>query len=413
MSASGLSPIRDARPPQPVLPLDSPLFERWTDPVSGVTSHILADRVAPVQQTFYFVNTSFSSDGRYYWFYCAFPPAGSANQGRSLAVADFRKRTLTHFSETAFTDASPVIDEHTGEAYWCTGLEVWKRRPEPDAAPVFVNRFPPEIASNRRPWRLATHLTFSADRRALNVDVEIGSEWFVGHLPLDGGDFVLWQKFDRCFNHAQFHPLDPDLQLIAQDHSIHPISGKSISYENRLWVIRRGQSASPLFPNPLTSAPQMMSGNPHYYNDVSRMISDERALVGHEWWSPDGRYVWYVHYGTGVARVPVGGGGEEVVWRKKLLSHAHVDRGENWLVADALPPEAPEKHQVLFYNLATGKQVEIVSHLPQIPPSLSRYHIHPHPQFCLQDRFVCYTTNVRGRVDVAFVDVDELISRTL
>lgn len=413
MLASELSAGRDASRRQPVLPLESPLFDPWTDPSSGVTSHILDDRVAPLQQSFYFVNRSFSADGRYYWFYCAFPPAGSANQGRSLAVADLWEKSLHHYPETAFTDASPVIDEHTGEAYWCTGLEIWKRRPEPEAEPVFVNRFPPDIARNRRPWRLATHLSFSADRRALNLDVEIGCEWFIGHMPLDGGGFVLWQKFDRCYNHAQFSPVDPDVQLIAQDHSIHPFSGEPASYDNRLWLIRRGQAALPLHPHPLVRVPLLVAGNPHYFNDRPRIIEDERASLGHEWWSADGRHVWYVHYGAGVARAPIHGGNEEIVWRKPLLSHAHTNGGENWLVADALPPEAPEKHQVLFYNMATGRQTEIVSLLPQVSPLLSRYHIHPHPQFCLQDRFICYTTTVRGRVEVAFVDVHELINRTL
>ena len=54
---------------------DSNLFTPVTHPESGVTIHVLTRRVAPVQQGFYFVNDSMSADGRYLWFYCAFPPA--------------------------------------------------------------------------------------------------------------------------------------------------------------------------------------------------------------------------------------------------------------------------------------------------------------------------------------------------
>src|SRR4051812_37967167 len=107
----------------------SELFERWRDPHSGVVSFLLTHRVAPIQQTFYFVNSGFSNDGRYLWFYCAFPPGGDAYYGRQLAVIDFVEQSVRQFPETQFMDASPFVDGATGEAYWTTGLEIWKRGP--------------------------------------------------------------------------------------------------------------------------------------------------------------------------------------------------------------------------------------------------------------------------------------------
>lgn len=56
-------------------PEKSKHFTRHRDPESGVESWILTDGVAPYQQAFYFVNDSFSGDGRYLWFYCGFPPS--------------------------------------------------------------------------------------------------------------------------------------------------------------------------------------------------------------------------------------------------------------------------------------------------------------------------------------------------
>lgn len=392
--------------------LNSPLFVPWTDPQSGVRSHILSKRVAPLQESFYFVNPSTSDDGRYYWFYCASPPAGSANQGRSLAVADLVEHRIHYYPETAFTDASPMVDGRTGEVYWCCGLEVWKRRPEPEARPEFVNSFPSSLARNRRPWRLATHLTFSADRTALNLDVEIGREWYVGHLPLDGGEFVLWQKFDRCYNHAQFSPADPTLQLIAQDHSVDPVTGEISHYKNRLWTIRLGETAQPVFPEPIPVPNRRHEGCPHYAGDAPRQVTDGRAMHGHEWWGRDGRHIWYVHYGSGISRIAPEDGGPELVWPHESLSHAHSDGAENWLVADNVPPNDPANHKVLFRNLQTGRQIDIVSQLPAVSRSLSRYHVHPHPQFCLHDQLVCFTTLVRGAADIAFVSVEELVERT-
>jgi hypothetical protein len=67
---------------------------------------------------------------------------------------------------------------------------------------------------------------------------------------------------------------------------------------------------------------------------------------------------------------------------------------------------------VTFTNTATLRTVAIVPHLPAPGLPRRRYHVHPHPQFCLEDRYICYTTNVLGAVDVAFASVAELIERT-
>lgn len=63
-------------------------FSPWIDPKCKVRSYILTKRVAPLQQSFYFVNPSMTRDARYLWFYCAFPPGGDANFGRTLAVIE-------------------------------------------------------------------------------------------------------------------------------------------------------------------------------------------------------------------------------------------------------------------------------------------------------------------------------------
>ncbi|MDR1280100.1 MAG: oligogalacturonate lyase family protein [Opitutaceae bacterium] len=364
------------------------------------------------------MNTSLSGDGRFFWFYCAFPPAGSANLGRSLAVADLVEGTVRHFPETMFLDASPMVDAATGEAYWCSGLEIWKRSPLPDTEPVPVNRFPEELARNRRPQRLATHLTFSADRKALNVDADFGTEWLVGHVPLDGGEFVLWEKFDRCIDHTQFSPVDPDVQLIAEDFWVNLLTCELNCYNNRMWLIRRGGRAEPVFPDP-----QIPQGKPvvrdalrNYSGSEPIVVRDERSMHGHEWWGAEGRYVWYVHYGRGVFRVDVsvsaGKRVAELLWASDTVSHAHASADGMLLVADCIPGAHTGVFRVVFINRHTGREVDIVSHSEYPPDSLLRYHVHPHPQFCAQDRYVCYTTFVHGRVDVAFCDVAKLVALT-
>jgi hypothetical protein len=374
-------------------PNNAPLWSVWADPVSGVESRLLDLHVAPLEQSFYYTNPGFSADGRFLWIYCAFPPAGNGNQGRSLAVVDFQLQEVRHYPETGFLDASPAVDPATAEVYWCSGLEIWKRGPLADDTPVLVNRFPRALARNRRPWRVATHLTFSADRRALNIDAEIGRQWFVGHAPLDGGEVVIWREFDRCYNHGQFSPADPELQLINQDSAVDPVTGECPNYENRMWLLRRDGRAEPIFADAAASG---------------------AAKHGHEWWSADGRHVWYIHYGRGVMRVdPFRSPPEpELMWASDHVSHAHTDATESYVVADCQPGAATGISKVIFFNRRTGREIVIVSQMPYPSDALRPYHVHPHPQFCQNDRHICYTTLVRNRVEVALVSVESLVALT-
>jgi len=72
----------------------------------------------------------------------------------------------------------------------------------------------------------------------------------------------------------------------------------------------------------------------------------------------------------------------------------------------------PTEFTSAFFNIKTGREINIVSDLPPLNYPRSAYHVHPHPQFCLNDRYICYTTNALGTVDVALVSVDELVERT-
>jgi hypothetical protein len=386
---SHLAPISSLAPElQNAEHFASSLFKQWVDPRSGVTSYLLDARVAPFQQSFYFVNQSFTHDGRYYWFYCAFPPSGDSRFGRCLGVVDFCAQEVRWYPETQFLDASPLIDLVTGEAYWCHNLEIWKRAPAADARPVLVNRFSADLAGGRHVSCLATHLTFSADRSALNIDAQIGHQWYLGHAPLDGSAMVIWNQFDRMMHHAQFNPSDPDLQLIAQDYAVNPATGERVGIDERMWLLRRGEKPESLYPG---------GGS---------------EMQGHEWWSADGRKVWYVHYHQGVEYIDLHERKVARVWPSKTVSHAHVDAAEKYVVADFLPTEKPQERRVAFFNRRTGRSLDIVSHLPPPPAGCEKYHVHPHPQFCHGDRYVCYTTTVRGRVDVAFVPVAALVEKT-
>jgi hypothetical protein len=387
------------------------LFTPWVDPKSGVKSHILTARVALLQQSFYFLNPSLTKDGRYYWFYCAFPPSGA----RTLAVADFALGKIHHFPDTQFAEAAPCVDERNGRIYWSNDKGIWSRTPHPASEAQLVNRFDPAFQGNRPVRRYATHHTFSSDRSALNVDAEVGNDLYLGQAPLNGEPIVVWQKLPPGgygYNHAQFHPTDNDLQLLAQDHDTDRATWKVRFLENRLWTIRRGGELRPVYAEKPAGDYHGIMHSGHLLIAESRPIEDCRGMHGHEWWGRDGRHIWYIHYGKGVERLALGATTPELVWPHDTLSHAHSDFDERSLVADVIPPDDPANRRVLFRNLATERTVEIVSHFPDVTGLFSRYHVHPHPQFCLHDQLICYTTTVLGKIDVAFARVNDLMQAT-
>ncbi|WPJ97103.1 hypothetical protein SH580_05205 [Coraliomargarita algicola] len=402
----------------------SRLIGTWTDPQSGVVSHILTPpegdiaRVAPLQQSFYYINQSLSADGRYYWFYCAFPPSNDAHTGRCLGLADFQEESIRWFPETAFSAASPYVYPATADVYWANAQGVWTLSVDPQSSPRRMGGFAVSQVGNRPIKRYATHFTRSPDGKYFGIDAGVGGDTVIGKFSLEQGQVETWQTVQRIYNHGQFNPVHPDLMLLAQENYVNPISGEYIPKDNRLWLIRKGGQLTPVYPESLASEGyEKTSANSHLVDPVDCVRKDPRQLHGHEWWSADGEYIWYIHYQTGVERVPLSVAGPteaqpELMWPHETVSHAHSSPCGNYLVLDSMPADAPECHHVRFVNLKTQRSVDIVSHMPQASKALHPYHMHPHPHFCVGGHYVCYSTTVHGAADVAFVRVADLLAAT-
>jgi len=369
-------------------PETSRLFTRWRNPVNGVESLILTERLAPVQRQFYFTNRNITDDGRFMWVSCSYPPDGGRHAVPLLAVIDFEGDEMRVCHETQYSGESPLVDPLNGEVYWGNDLDLWKRGPHPHDRPIRVNSFPRELTKGRHLSHIASDLSFSADKKSVNVNVEFEKkEWLVGDMPLDGSPVRVWQSSDARDVHCQFSPTDPDLQMVVRDYwGREPEKFDPEFPYHRMLLLRRGEKPVPLLAEPVS----------HH---------------GHEWWDPDGKHVWYVHYGVGVKKVNIETKEERNLWPGHL-AHAYSDRTGRYLVADMMAtPYEPDCH-VVFRDTVTGKEVEIVNS-PQLDKNVTQCtHLHPHPQFCLNDRYICHTTTVHGRVDLALVPTADLIART-
>lgn len=356
-----------------------PFFESWTDPVSGVESFILTQRVAPLQQTFYFTNPSVSADGKWLWFYCSFPP----NPQRTLGVVslDPTNPVIKHFPAAGFTSASPMVAPQGEEpgCYFALGASVWLQPLEGE--PRIICTLNDKYIAGRRLTRLATHLTVSADGKYFLLDGEIGNHWFIAVGDRATGEVRVIKEFPNNHNHAQFSTIDPNLFLLAHDHTHDPITGRRLHFDTRIWLMDVNNSRY----EPLT---------PFRY-------CKPYDGIAHEWWASDGS-VCYVDYEKGVFRVDPKGGDHQFVW-KRPLCHAHCDASGRYWCADDSPYKWKERPcEVLTFDAATLEVTQIVSGMPA--PRLGRdgYHIDPHPQFSPDGQWIVYTTTVRNAgADVA------------
>lgn len=183
-----------------------PFFEPWTDPHSGVTSYLLRERVAPLQKTFYFVNSGLTADGRWLWFEAAHPPGN--NKCLAAVCLDPDYPDIRYFPQATISAESPlpypdqnkiwyVSDDHSSEIL---SLDLDSGTVEPFA------EVPAAFIADRYIRRISTHLTLSADRRDLLLDGKIGNRWFLARVHVPGREFSLIREFSTHYNHAQFSP---------------------------------------------------------------------------------------------------------------------------------------------------------------------------------------------------------------
>jgi Tol biopolymer transport system component len=366
-----------------------PYFQPWVDPASGITSYVLRERVAPVQQSFYFTNPCVSPDENWLWFYVAFPP----NRQRMLAVVslDPAKPLIKLFPQAGFTSASPMVARESTPAttavYFCMANSVY--RMDLDGSTQIVCTVPEDYIGRRNYGRTATHLTMSADGKYFLLDGDLGNFWWVGVGDIETGEVEILKEFGSHHNHAQFSPTDPRLFLIPEDWWLDKISGRRFSYDHRLWLMDIDQTRYEVV-------------RPKAWD------SGHAAAASHEWWSRDGMVCWN-DYETGTHECDPYTLEVTHVW-KRALCHAHCSADRNLWCADESPYKWGRKPlEILFYDRRRDRDVQIVSDMPQ--PALGRnsYHLDPHPQFSPRDSWVVYTTTVRGEVDVALTPVQPVV----
>ncbi|MCA9894733.1 MAG: hypothetical protein KC615_17220 [Anaerolineae bacterium] len=364
--------------------LKSDLFTPWTDPQSSLTTYILTKKAAPVHEVFYYVNNSMTNDGRYLWFYCAYPPSDR----RTLGLLDMQTGEINVYPDVQIMGA-PHVDPETGDIFWGMGSSVWRRGKRPQDTPELVGSIPADLIGSRRVERVATHLTRSADGKEFFLDAFIGLQAVFGSLNIETGDYQHWHSFNRNHNHAQFSPTDPDLVLFAQENHPDPITGLTFRITDRMWLMRRGEAPRPVFSEP--------------------------TVVTHEWWDEDGDHVWCIH-SSGTWRVNIHTQEVENLEWPVGAWHSHHHPNGKYVVGDARAKGVPFYRGcpswVEFLNRETGQCVRFINNPERIDYVGQNYHIDPHPRFVGAGQYVVFTTTVLGDVDLGIIPTADLIAAT-
>ncbi len=373
-----------------------PYFESWIDPNTGVESFILTKRVAPLQQSFYFTASSFSADEEWLWFYAAFPPAAYRVLG--AVSMDPNNPEIHLMLDASFSSASPMVDETGKGVYYCSRAQI--RHKTIGGENKAIATLPGKYVKKRRLSKLASHLTLSADGKYFLLDGEVGNHWFAGLAERETGEVKILHEFGRRYEHAQFSPTDPDLFLLAQDWRNDPISGRSLFYDHRTWLMNVSQTKfEPLVPG--------------MWNRHVDPNTGELDRPCHEWWGKDGSRIYYVDYNRGVYEVMV----YDKVRKAKLVwpgSKCHANSGPNdrFFTADETPYLWRRKPcQIQFFDRKTGKQINIASGLPRPSTPAQWYHLHPHPQISPRGTYVVYTTTIGDVINIAVAPIDKIVEK--
>ena len=362
-----------------------PFFEKWVDPVSGVKSFILKERVAPVQMSFYFVNSSISPDGEYLWFYVGFPPC----QERFLAYVRLnpKKTEIKFFPQGLFWGESPMISPDSSGVYYMSHKNLCFINPAGETK--IIGSIPEDYIANRYLFRSATHLTLSCDGEWFLTDGQVGDVCFIALIHAKTGDFKLLHEFPYFHDHSAFSPINPKQFICPRDWRRNAYTGKYEWMESRLWVMDIDQT---------------------YYRSLCPDLWEGHGVnTAHEWWSKDGK-ICFVDYENGIFEVDPDTLERNHIW-KRPICHAHCNSNRTLFCGDQTPYfwNNDQALELLFFNKNTGKEKHIVSAMPPPPMPRSPYHLDPHPHFSPDDSMIIYMTTVCGEIDVAVTPVEQLI----
>jgi Tol biopolymer transport system component len=152
------------------------------------------------------------------------------------------------------------------------------------------------------------------------------------------------------------------------------------------------------------------------------MWPPKNNYASHEWWSADGKTIYYCSDNYGIYGINIETGEDITILEGIDPWHAYSSKDDSLFIWDEKKLEryggkwyrgCPSA--LNFFNRTTGKNLVVISEMPEnghTPENQNPYHIDPHPRFTENEKYAIFTTTELGGVDLGVVVVEELLELT-
>ena len=365
-----------------------PFFEEYVNPVSGVKSYLLKNKVASLQYNLYFTHMGgITYDEEYLWFKCVNWPSPVPCIGVLSLNPD--KPFIRCFHNSYYNTGLPSVVPGTHNIIFGADSTVYQMDLEGNLTKIL--EIDKSFTNYRKIDRLSTHLSFNANGELILLDMRIGGKSYIATGNYNTGEIKHIHKFVRHYNHAQFSPTKPEIFLLDEDWERDPVSGERFDVDKRMWIMDiHGTRLEPI--------------------DPENWFRHNNSIYCHDFWSQDGWLCWPDMLES-VYEYNIDTKEKNLVWRHPIC-HAHTVDRKYW-VGDASPYNWDVDCSVIFFDRECGREFDIFTSLPKPKyKSGGIYHNDPHPSFSKSGNYIVTMVTIdNGEIDIAITPTAPLIEQ--
>ena len=386
-----------AQTTEPMMPgkvQTAPIPDEFTDPETHLHVLHLSRFPNDYSGVVYFTYNAFSPGSR-----LALIDHQFKDKWRYLYTYDFSSNRLSPLVTDRLTE-NQVVSPKSGNVYYMAGNAAW-------VIPIAGGK-PRKLCDLPARWVPGIGFTVNADETLLlggstDTDKSNTNETAIRTGPnvlytinIKTGELKVIHRDNRWFGHVQFSPTDPDLCMFCNEGNWERV--------DRIWFINPSKSA--------TDATGKVTSNAR----VAYHRTEPREIVGHEFWQPDGKGIWFqqsyrAHPGHGdfltrmdVAtgkvtqyRIPAGYGG----------IHETFSPDGTFLIADGTAAKGaahgPNKYLSKLTLPSEGSTTFKAEHL--VTMQNNDYAVEPNPHVSPDNHWVTFTATLHGTAQAYAVDI--------